>query len=83
MRTIKVGQAAVEIRSYGCVDCGTTQSDEWFEAGTIGLSLAGVQRDPIQLWRCQNCHRDHHAAASAEAEGMGAVYPIEVEALSV
>lgn len=56
MRIIKVNRARIEISCSTCCDCGRELDSDAREAGTVGLSVAGIQRSPIQLWRCAKCH---------------------------
>ena len=55
MKTITVGKTRITITTDGCCDCGGPLDSDAREAGTVGLSVAGIQRSPIQLWRCEKC----------------------------
>ncbi len=55
MKIITVAKTKITITSEGCCDCGGPLDSDAREAGTVGLSVAGIQRTPIQLWRCAKC----------------------------
>ena len=68
MKIIRVGHTEIRVSAHNCYDCGGELDSDAHEAGEVSLSVAGIQRTPIQLWRCGECQEKSLVAVNYDAE---------------
>ena len=59
MKIIHIGKTEVRVSTHGCYDCGSELDSDAYEAGEAELVIDGIQRMPIQLWRCARCYEKY------------------------
>lgn len=56
--TIKYGKAKLEIKSEGCIDCGTNHSSGWTVAKKIKVQV-GLKTFEAPVHRCADCENSN------------------------
>lgn len=57
MESVKIGKSSIEIRSKGCIDCGTEHSAGWTHIRTVPVIVDGRKPINVSLSICADCSK--------------------------